>query len=216
MSDTTQLFRPDVPAPTAAGTVSEPALPPATAGELIPGVASLRYKTDLVHTGVVQLNREVYTLHLSERTADRERQGVQSLLEDITASGLPWTLMSRILGVSVPAIRKWRLGEGASPGNRRAVAHLAALLDMLADQFMIEDPAAWLEIPLAGTPRTLADMFTASREDLVLEYAAGWKTTPEALLDEFDPTWRQSESAREFETFDAADGGIGIRRRAGK
>jgi hypothetical protein len=216
VADIQQLIRTDVPAPTAAGTVHEPALPPATAGELIPVVASLRYRSDLVHTDAIQLNRDVYTLHLSERTASRERQAVRTLLDDITASGLSWTLVARILGVSVPAIRKWRLGEGASPANRHAVARLAALLDMLAEQFLIEDPAAWLEIPLAGTPLTLADVFTANRDDLVLEYAAGWIASAEALLNEFDPTWREAENAREFETFQAPDGGIGIRLRAGK
>jgi hypothetical protein len=222
MADT-QFVTLALPEPTAAGTVKAPTLPPETAGDLIPVVSNLRYATDLVHAKSVEvqaqsveLGRKAYSLHLAERTATRERQAVKSLLDDIAATGLSWTLMSRIFGVSVPAIRKWRLGEGASPENRHAVARLAALLDLLDDQFMVEDPAAWLEIPLAETHRTVADIFIAGRDGLVLDYASRWIPTPEALLDEFDPAWREAEAAREYETFDAPDGGVGIRRRAGK
>ena len=214
MADSQQLMKPEVPQATAADMVSEPEVPQATAGDLIPAVSTLWYQTDLVHSDATQLGRDVYMLNLSERTAMRERQAVRSLLQDITNTGLSWRLMSRVIGVSVPAIRKWRLGEGSSPESRHVVARLAALLDMLQDQFMIDDPAAWLEIPLAGTPRTLADVFASRRDDLVLKYAARWIASPEALLDEFEGTWRQTDSAREFETFDAPDGGVGIRRKA--
>lgn len=213
MAELTQLIAPEVPTPTAGGTVSGPALPPATAGALIPEVSLVRYETELVRSDAAKLGRRVYSKHLAERAAEREHQAVQTLLGSIADTGLSWRLMSQILGVSVPAIRKWRLGEGASPENRRSVARLAALLDVLNDQFMIEDPGSWLEIPLAGTTRTLADIFAAQRDDLVLEYAAHWIPTAEDLLDEFAPAWRD-EAPREFETFDAPDGGIGIRRRA--
>jgi len=216
MVDAKQLVEPEVPAPTAAASVPERPMPRGTAGELIPAVSNLRYRSDLIHTDVTELGQEVYLLNLAERTAQQERRGVRTLLEAITAAGLSWTLMSRILGVSVPAIRKWRLGEGASPESRHAVAELAALLEMLDEQFVIEDPAAWLEIPLAGTARTLADVLAAGHQDLVLEYACRWISSPQQLLDRFDPSWRETESRREFETFVASDGAVAIRRRGGK
>jgi hypothetical protein len=212
MIDSRQVSAPAMDRPTAAGAVSEPATPPATAGELIPRVSALRYQADTVNGDVVQLARDVYVLNLGERTTERERQSVRSLLQILADQGFSWSMMSRTLGISVPAIRKWRLGEGASPQNRHAVARLVALVDMLSDQFMIEDPAAWLEIPLAATRRTLADVFASGRVELVLEYAGRWIVSPEQVLDGFDSDWRATEAAREFETFVAADGDLGIRR----
>jgi hypothetical protein len=212
MIDSRQLSAPAIDRPTAASAVPERAAPPATAGELIPQVSALRYQADTVNGDVVELARDVYVLNLGERTTERERQSVRSLLQVLAEQGLSWSMVSRTLGVSVPAIRKWRLGEGASPQNRHSLARLVALIDMLSDQFMIEDPAAWLEIPLAATRKTLADVFAAGRVALVLEYAGRWVASHEQVLDEFDPNWRAGEAAREFETFVAADGDLGIRR----
>lgn len=206
-----QLARVGVDRPTAADSVPEPAAPPATAGGLIPQVSALRYRADVVNSDATSLGRDVYQLNLDERTSGREHQSVQSLLQILTERGLSWAMISRTLGVSVPAIRKWRLGEGASPENRHALARLVALFDMLADQFMIEDPAAWLEIPLGSTRRTLADAYAAGRVDLILEYAGRWITSPERVLDELYPRWRETEASREFQTFVAADGDLGIR-----
>lgn len=210
--DSRQLTTAGVDRPTAADAVPEPAAPPATAGELIPRVSALRYQADAVNSDATTLARDVYELNLDERTSGREHQSVQSLLQALTELGLSWSMISRTLGVSVPAIRKWRQGEGASPENRHALARLVALLDMLSDQFMIEDPAAWLEIPLASTRRSLVDAYVAGRVDLILEYAARWITSPERVLDQLDPRWRDADASREFETFVAADGDLGIRR----
>jgi transcriptional regulator with XRE-family HTH domain len=204
----------DLERPTAADTVGVPTAPPATAQDLIPQVSALRYRADLVNKDVATLGRDVYALSLEERSTDRERQGIQTLLDDLADRGIAWSSIATMLGVSVPAVRKWRQGEGASPESRQAAARLAALVDMLSDQFMIEDPAAWLEMPLAATRRTLVDVLAQGRVDLILEYAAGWISTPQALLDQIDPKWRESSRPR-FETFVDAEGQLGIRR-AGK
>ena len=212
MIDSRQISAPAIDRPTAAGAVAEPFAPPATAGELIPHVSALRYRVDTVNGDVVQLARDVYGLSLGERTTDRERQSVRSLLQALSEQGLSWSMVSRALGISVPAIRKWRLGEGVSPQNRHSLARLVALVDMLSDQFMIEDPAAWLEIPLVDSRRTLADVYAAGRVELVLEYAGRWIASPEQVLDGFEPGWREGAPPREFETFVATDGNVGIRR----
>lgn len=211
-----QLAAAGVDRPTAADYVPEPPAPPATAGQLIPQVSALRYQADLVNSDVFSLGRDVYRLNLDERTSARERDGVQSLLQALADRGISWALLSRMLDVSVPAIRKWRLGQGASPESRHGLARLAALLDMLEEQFMVEDPAAWLEIPLGSTRRTLVDAYSAGREDLILDYAGRWITNPDRVLDQLDPRWREAEAARQFETFVAADGDLGIRRIPGK
>lgn len=198
--------------PTAAQTVPAPTAPPATAGELIPRVSALRYRADVVNSSAASLARDVYALNLEERTAGREHQSVQSLLSGLIDLGLSWSMISRAIGVSIPAIRKWRQGEGATPSNRHTLAHLLALLDMLTDQFMIEDPASWLEIPLGTTSHTLVDVFVVGRADVILEYAARWIASPELVLDQIDAGWQTRQGSREFETFVAADGHLGIRR----
>ena len=215
MADSGQLLESGVPAPTAARNVAEPALPRPTAGELIPRVSSLRVRSDILNADATELGTEVFLLNLAERAAVQERHGVRTMLESLAAAGLSWTLMSRVLGVSIPAIRKWRLGEGASPESRHAVAELAALLEMLKEQFMIEDPAAWLEIPLAGTSKTVADVVAANRLDLVFDYASAWISSPQQLLDRFAPAWREELAARKYETYVVPDGGLAIRRRDG-
>jgi hypothetical protein len=121
-------------------------------------------------------------------------------------------MVSRIIGVSIPAIRKWRHGEGVAPVNRRALAQILALVDMLSDQFMIDDPASWLEIPLGPGNRTLIDVYLAGRVDIILEYAARWIPSPDSVLAQLDPESHGGQVQPEFETFVAEDGHLGIRR----
>ncbi len=202
--------------PTAADAVGEPERPLAT-GELIPQVSALRYRADVANgdaaalaNRTASLGRDVYLLHLRKRTQIHERLSVQSILGSLADQGLAWSMLARMLRVSIPAVRKWRLGEGASPENRHRIARLAALLDMLKDQFMIEDPAAWLEIPLEPTRRTIADACAQDRLDLVLDYAAGW-ITAEQVLNNLDRDWREVEAARYVEVFEAEDGDLALR-----
>lgn len=211
MVELRQLHVSALDTPTAAATVREPAAGPATAEELIPRVSALRYEADSVNGDVIAPARDVYVLNLAEGTTERERQGITSLLQALTDRGFSWSMISKMVGVSVPAIRKWRLGEGASPENRHALARLVALVDMLSDQFMIEDPAAWLEIPLANVHTSLTDVYAGGRVELVLEYAARWIASPEDVLDKFEPRWRENRF-RAFETFMAPDGEVSIRR----
>jgi len=207
---------PNLGRPTAAETAAPPAAPVATAQQLIPRVSMLRYRANDVHADVSTLSREIYDLNLGERSAEQEKKSVASLLEFLTGTGLGWAVLSRLVGVSVPAIRKWRNGQGVSPDNRKALAQLAALLRMLSEQFMVEDPASWLEIPLAEARTSLVDVYAAGRTDLILEYAGSWIKSADQLLDAFNPEWRASSTTREFETFIAADGQPAIRRKAGK
>lgn len=210
------ITEPKVDSPTAAETATPPAPPIATAQQLIPRVSMLRYQVNDVHSGVSTLGREVYGLNLKERSAEQGKKSVPSLLDAVTKIGVGWAVLARLLRVSTPAIRKWRLGQGASPESRKTLAELAALLQMLDEQFMVEDPASWLEIPLADTHTSLVDVYAAGRSDLILDYAGRWIASEEQLLDAFDPHWRASASSKEFETFIAADGQPAIRRKTGK
>lgn len=201
--------------PTAADTVPPPQGPPATA-ELIMHPAAPWRGAGVLDVEATSLSGALLRWQLTERTARRERESVKDLLEVLSGRGLSWSLLARMLHVSVPAIRKWRLGGGATPQNRRELARIVALLDMLEKDVRVEDPAAWLEIPLGSTTRTLADAYAADRLDLILDYAARRIRSPEELLDELDPGWRRAAAAREFEVFLAADGDLAIRRIPGR
>lgn len=198
--------------PTAALAITPPYTPPTTAA-LIPQVAALRYEADLIQAKTVSLDRRVHEVDLDRRTDEWQMKGVLSLLTAISERwGMGWSELARTVGVSVPALRKWRLGESASPANRRALARLAATLEMLSDQFMIEDPASWLEIPLADSTLSLVDAYAAGRQDLVIEYAGRRIDSAEQLLAEFAPNWQAGLDAR-FETYPASDGHRAIRER---
>ncbi len=207
----TQLVSSDPESATAPDVVTVPSVPSATgAAQLIPVASYLRYRARDLHSDVSSLSRDVFMAALNERGVALQRQSVRSLLDLLVDSGLGWSTMSRLLGVSIPAIRKWRKGEGSTPANRQAVARLTALMQMLAEQFMIDDPAAWLEIPLANTRYSLVDVYANNKVDLLLEHANAWRG-PEELLDAISSTWRQETS--EFETFVDEEGAIGLRTR---
>ena len=74
------------------------------------------------------------SLDLDVRTTAKARSDSESLLEELaTDRGLGWSEISRLCGVSVSAVRKWRGGESPSPDRRRRLARLAAFLDLLEE-----------------------------------------------------------------------------------
>lgn len=87
------------------------------------------------------------------RTTDEESarlvtlidSGALALLEELSESfGLAWTSVAQAAGVSVPAVRKWRLGGTVSNGNMASLASLVLALRELRD-LGIEEPGNWLE-----------------------------------------------------------------------
>src|SRR5207244_3710604 len=100
----------------------------------------------------------------------------------------------------------------STPENRAQLALVVALLNTLDYQFMIEDPASWLGIPLAGTQYSLMDLVAGGRVDLVLDYAARRLELPERVLDRWMPNWRE-QYPDGFETFVDSEGHRGLRVR---
>jgi transcriptional regulator with XRE-family HTH domain len=71
------------------------------------------------------------------------------LLKELSSErGLSWSEIARLVGVSVPAIRKWRNGGDITPA-KLSVALLVAFLQILEDS-KVADPAAWLAVPVDG------------------------------------------------------------------
>jgi hypothetical protein len=205
----------------------------ATVTEVATEVARTRTITDLVddvgwlnsrvHLNVqdaTQLQSETTQLHtdalqelIRTRANALSAKPLKELLLSLGEGGFAWRDIARLVGVSVPALRKWRQGESATPENRLKVARLLALCDMLEEKAAIADPASWLEMPLVeDVPVCGLDLLLANRSDLLFRRALHHGADPEALLEEFDPDWRSTYRGP-FELFEADDGLPGLRPR---
>ncbi len=143
-------------------------------------------------------------------TAERGRASVSSMLVDLADLGFAWRDIARMVGVSVPAVQKWRKGEKASGASRNRIASLLAACDLITKHYLVDDIASWFEMPLStSAPITPIVLFSANRPELVFEFASG-HVDPEDLLTEFDPEWRERYRS-DFEVFEASDGNRSIR-----
>ena len=141
---------------------------------------------------------------------NRATASVKELLDLLADQGFAWRDIARMLGVSVPAVQKWRRGEKASGDNRSRLASLVAAQDLIASKYHVQEIESWFETPLIDdVPVTPIDLWAAGETFLVLEYASG-HLNPEDALTRFDPSWRANYESQ-FETFRAEDGDLSIR-----
>lgn len=179
-----------------------------------------RRRADLLAADSTELQSEYQRVHsdalnslLRVRTAEYSKRSVPSLLLELGENGFAWSDIARIVGVSVPALRKWRQGESPSGANRRRIAELVAACHLVAERNpMIDDIAGWLETALSPESSISGvDLLTKQRYDLLLEYADG--ADPHEILSAFDPSWRE-QTSDEIEVFAADDGMLALRLRA--
>lgn len=174
----------------------------------------LRTEVDMLGGEVQELHGEVRERDLADRTLEKSKRSVANLLEELAGSrGMGWSDIAEIVGVSVSAVRKWRKGGDASPESRSKLARIAALLDVLEEKGVIEDPAAWMEMDFtleAGYSVRPLDLYLEGHVTELVELAEQRQTTAE-VLDQVRPNWRQSRS--DFEVFLDVDGERSIRRR---
>lgn len=163
------------------------------------------------------LNDETNELHQrrhftewNARTNERARSGIQETLDELAALGFAWRDIARTVGVSIPAVQKWRRGEGATGESRQKVASLLAACDLVRQHYGIREVASWFETPLQiGVPAAPIDLWVDGRPDLVFEFASGHADS-EQVLTEWEPRWRERYRS-EFEVFRAGDGELSIR-----
>lgn len=144
---------------------------------------------------------------------DRSGREPVTLLRDLSDAGLAWRDVARIIGVSIPALRKWRKGLARPTAeHRQRIAELVALIDLLAAEALVDDPAGWLESAIhPDAPVTGLDMAAEAKWALLLALALG-HTSGEEVLDRHMPDWREAfDSEWEAEVRD--DGDVTIRRR---
>lgn len=209
-----------IPAPTRGITTRDAGIPPATPtiDELYARTADHVNQATVLADDVAGLegraiaNHVVSTeLQLQQRAEVLGRRPVGDLLDRLADIGLGWRQIAGLVGVSVPAVRKWRQGGMVSGANRLRLARLSALIDWMTEEKAIVEPASWLEMPLSSSaPVSRLDLLIAGREDLVIRCLTGSEISPESLLDEFDPDWRERYES-DFEVFRADDGALSIR-----
>lgn len=209
-----------IPAPTRGISTRDAGIPPATPtiDELYARTAEHVNQVTVLAGDVTDLEgravaNHVATTELQLRTRAEVlgRQQVGELLDRLADIGLGWRQIAGLVGVSVPAVRKWRQGGAVTGPNRLRLAWLAALIEWMSEEKLIDDPASWLEMPLSSmAPVSRLDLLVARRDDLVIRCLTGSETAPESLLDEFDPEWR-SRYESDFEVFTADDGLRSIR-----
>lgn len=159
--------------------------------ELTDAYGGLTGRVRILSEDVEDGRRAVRSLDLDNRTILKSRSSAESLLEELaTDRGLGWSDISRLCGVSVSAIRKWRAGESISAEHRRALARLAAFLDLLEVVGPVDEPAGWLHLRFLERHTVRAvDLYVEGRADDLLEHAQGHLDI-ETLLDSWKPDWR--------------------------
>lgn len=173
------------------------------AAQLRTDVAALaRQSEDTHHRTTRQALAELTQLYL-QRTAD----DVLRFLSDQV--GMSWSDIALVVGVSVQAIRKWRLGGPVAPANRQALAELAAFTHHLLN-LHIAQPASWLNLPMVpGYRVTRLDLYRVNFQEHLCALVR-LNTTPEQLMDIYEPMWRD-QLRLDHEVFRAEDGQLASR-----
>jgi hypothetical protein len=201
---------------TAHGDISPPPeLPSSTVGtaelsELTERAGALSNRVQILHDDTADLHLNVILREWQAKSTDLVRRDMPTLLRQISDLGFAWRDTARLIGVSVPAVQKWRRGGAATGQSRFNAAAALAACELIAKHYMVQDVASWFESPvLFGTPVTALDLYAARRPQLVFRLAAG-NADPEEVLSAFDPDWREHYRS-DFEVFGAEDGGLAIR-----
>ncbi len=175
-------------------------------------VDDLRHRHSDLGADILDVHQRSYMDEWRVRMQERAATGVTQLLDELADLGFAWRDIAHLVGVSVPAIQKWRKGASTTPDNRQRLAGLLAACDLIVRHRSIHDIAQWFEMPLhQGVPVTPIDLWAASEYALVFKYALQ-HLTGEDVLSRYQPDWRGRYDS-DFETFLAGDGELSIRMR---
>lgn len=209
------LYSQDKPVPTG-GIDPQPSLAPMyeTRSSFTRESSVLRHQVKSLTEDSQETHRNAVRIELDDRSHRRTRQSTQELLSGLRRWGFAWRDVARIVGVSVPALQKWRKGASPSGANRLKLGRLFAVVEYIENEFLINDIASWFEMPIrTGVHLTAMELLDQNREFLVVELASE-QATPEKVLDEFESEWRTKLMDNAFEVFVASDGSKAIRPKA--
>lgn len=172
--------------------------------------SSLRSEIRMLDGDAVELHRRAQAHELDIRTLRMCKQAPADLLRRLYEAGFSWTHVAQLLNVSLNAVRKWRKGDSLSGQHFRALGRAVAFLELL-ETHGVEDPAAWMEMPLVEShPIRGVDVYADLPEGwaLLLDMAAGHELDPGALLDHSDPEWRSRYPSPDHEVIHTEAGPI--------
>lgn len=196
------------------------AIPPSstrTIDELVEEAGHLRNVARVIGDDVAEESRKIGEFHhhafeaqLNARTREVAKRSAVDMLDELATRGFAWRDIARLIGVSVPAVRRWRQGESPTGPRLWTIARLLAFIDTLRADHHVTDAGAWLEMPLVpSAPITGIDMIADGHYAEVFDLAAE-HTTAEDVLDQYQPDWRERYRS-DIEVFEAPDGELGIR-----
>ena len=159
-----------------------------------------------LHAATVQSHLD-HARELHRSCASEMSQGrTVDVLEQVRALGFSWRDIARVVGVSVPALRKWRSGDRPSSSNRKRLIDFAAFCSVASKMFLIDDVAAWAETPMSSeAPLAPLDLLGSCRYDLALRLASDRSVDPDDVLAAYDPEWR-AKYASDVMVVEAPDG----------
>jgi|ERR1039458_6431919 hypothetical protein len=160
--------------------------------QLTDDVGWLNNRVKLLHDDTSELHLDVLMAEWQKRTSDLVRLEMRTLLGRLADLGFAWRDIARLIGVSVPAVQKWRQGSAAKGESRTSAAAIVAACEMISEHYLVQDVASWFESPvLFGYPVTPLDIYSARIVDKVFLLASG-NADPESVLASFDPNWREN------------------------
>ena len=149
----------------------------------------LRNVSAIITEDVADAHHQSFELQLDARTARLATQDPVRLLEQLGDLGFAWRDVARMLGVTVPALRRWRSGEMPTGENRRNLARLMSFVQIIGEH--VFQPASWMEVPLSSeAPTTSIDLYIDGQLAVVFDFATG-HLGPDAALDLAQPGWRE-------------------------
>lgn len=185
---------------------------PPTAASLTEEIGFLRGQAKQTYSDSGRLYGQALQVAWREKTTVCARSSVRELLDELAGKGFAWRDVAKMVGVSVPAVRKWRQGEAATGDNRLKVAAVVAACEHIEEAYMVSEVASWFETPVhLDSPLTPIDLWVGRRADLVLEYASG-HAEPDSILDRFNPEWREIYRS-DFVSFVGEDGNVSLTTR---
>lgn len=164
---------------------------------------------------VVEATEELHKSHrqqLMSRAGEYLTKDSKAVLLELASKcAFSWSDLSRMLGVSVPAIRKWRMSGNVSSENFAKMAHLAAFASILRDRGI--SASTWLSTPsVPGFTVAPKHVYTSVAAPQLLDLALDGEDT-EKVLDELEPRWREKFSDQGFEVVRFEDGSYGTTQR---
>ena len=195
-------------------TLVQPFVPSTTVAtqldDLVEETGSLRSRSKFTAEDSSDLHQRVQYQSWQHRTNERGKLAPKVLLDEIADLGFAWRDVARMIGVSVPAVQKWRRSGGVTGENRRRLASLLALCDEITARYGIQEVASWFEMPISSVaPVTPIDLYAEKQSTLVLDHAWGHCDTEE-ILTAYDPDWRERFRS-DFEVYLDTDGEMSIR-----